>query len=326
MLVALLLGGCGDGEATTTTTAASSTTTTTTTAPSTTTTRIPTTTTIPACDAATALEAFEHATVAARLEVVDEDWTTDATGSAYIEAVVPPEQFADSLGFRCSLLAVQGVGSDHERLGLAAWTGARMGYVILAIDQPTTPYDETVRFDLLFEQPWGEWVTDTIWAVTISSGDTVIVAAEDYFHGPVAKSFLVAFPEPPSPPPQIPAEEYAMAALEAAGASNIGIAEPSATEVASIGFTTPLGNPMIATVGPVSVFDPFSGYLTGERTITVIDGVEVQTVLPGPDQFGVADLSFVCDDHGWRLEASVGTPDEPLDMAAALIEALACGA
>jgi hypothetical protein len=328
VLVLLVLGGCGDGEVATTSTAAPPTTATATAPPTTAlpTTKIPaTTTTVPACDPATALNAFEQATVAARLAVTDAVWTTDTTGSAYVEAVVSPDRFADSLGFRCSLLAVQAVGSDHERLGLAAWTGERMGYVILAIDQPTTPYAEAVRFDLLFEQPWGEWVTDTIWAVTISTGDAVIVAAEDYFHGPVAKSFLVAFPEPPSPPPGIPAEEYAMAALEAAGATNIGIAEPSATDVASIAFSTPLGNPMIATVGPITAFDPFTGYLSGERTISVVDGLGVHTVLPGPDQFGVADVSFVCGDHGWRLEASVGTPDEPFDMAVALIETLACG-
>jgi hypothetical protein len=81
-------------------------------------------------------------------------------------------------GSRCSVRTVQGVDSGHERLGLAAWTGERMGYVVLALDPPATPYDEAVRFDLLFEQPWGEWVGSDIWAVTISTGDSVIVGGE----------------------------------------------------------------------------------------------------------------------------------------------------
>ena len=257
---------------------------------------------------------------------VDDTWVADTSGSVYVDAVVEAEAFADSLGLRCSSRMVQGVGTDHERLGIAAWTGERMGYVVLALDHPSSPYDEAVRFDLLFEQPWGEWVADDVWAVTVSSGDTVIVGVSDYFIGAVAKSFLVAFPEPPGAEPEIPAEEYAIAALEDAGMANVGIAEPSDTDVASIVFTTPLGNVMIATVGPTASFDPFMGYLTGESTLTVVAGIEVEITLAGPDQFGVADAAFVCGEYGWRIESSLGSPDEPLDVAVGLIGALGCEA
>lgn len=105
---------------------------------------------------------------------------------------------------------------------------------------------------------------------------------------------------------------------------NIGIAEPSDTEVGSIVFTTPLGNPMVAVVGPAEVFDPFSGYLTGDATVTVVEGVDVTTTLPGPDQYGVADVAFLCGDYGWRIESSLGSPDEPLAVAGALIVSLSC--
>lgn len=273
-----------------------------------------------------AIGALDEATASARLATVDDPWTTDVTGSLYVDAVVEPEAFAAALGFKCSLRVVQGVGSGFERLGLMAWTGERMGYVVLAIEQPSTPYEESVRFDLLFEQPWGEWVADDIWAVSISTGDSVVIGARDYFHGPVAKSFLIAFPEPPGATPEIPAEEYAIGALEDARMTNVGIAEPSDTEVGSIAFTTPLGNVMIATVGPITVFDPSAGYLTGDTAVTVVEGIGVQTVLPGPDQLGVADVSFVCGDYGWRIESSLGSPAEPLAVATDLIVTLGCSA
>lgn len=323
VLLAVAVGGCGVGESVGTSTTGSAPASTTT-PPAVTTTIV--TTTSPPCDAAVATDVFDMATVVARLRPPEYPWTTDTGGSVYADAVVHSEDFADTLGLRCSLLAVQGVGSDHERLGLAAWTGDRMGYVVLAVDAPATPYEEVVRFDLLFEQPWGEWVGDDIWAATISSGDSVIVGVNDYLIGAVAKSFLVAFPEPPAPAPEIPAEEYAIATLESAGMANVGIAEPSDTEVAAIAFTTPLGNVMIASVGPMSVFDPFAGYLTGETTVNVVEGIDVQTTLAGPDEFGVADVAFVCGDYGWRIESSLGSPDEPVAVATALIATLGCPA
>jgi hypothetical protein len=321
VVLAVAVVGCsvGDSVGTSSTSSVPSTTST---APVTTS-AIVTTTTL-ACDPAVATGAFDMATSAARLPSLEDPWTTDTNDSVYAEAVVEPEDFAATLGLRCSLRAVQGVGTGHEWLGLAAWTGERMGYVVLAVDRPTTPYDEAVRFDLLFEQPWGEWVADNVWAVTISSGDTVIVGVKDYFIGAVAKSFLVAFPEPPGAPPEVPAEEYAIAALEDAGMVNVGIAEQSDTEVGSIAFTTPLGNVMIATVGPTASFDPFTGYLTGETTVTDVEGIEVQTTLAGPDQFGVADVAFVCSDYGWRIESTLGSPDEPLEVATELIVTLGC--
>jgi hypothetical protein len=292
----------------------------TTTTPGTTSTRV----TMPACDPTLATDIFDMATTSARLTSIDDPWTTDTAGSVYADAVVGAEEFADTLGLQCSLRAAQSVGSDHERLGLAAWTRDRMAYVVLAYDQPTTPYEEAARFDLLFERPWGEWVTDDIWAVTISSGDSVIIGVSDYLIGAVAKSFLVAFPEPPGATPEIAAEEYAIDALESAGMANVGIAEPSDTEVGSIAFTTPLGNVMIATVGPVAVFDPFAGYLNGETTVSLVEGVEIQTTLAGPDELGVADVAFICDDYGWRIESSLGSPDEPLAAATGLIATLGC--
>lgn len=321
VLVAVLVGCSGARSVdTSTTSTVPSSTAPASTAPST------TVTTAPACDPLVAEETFNTATAAARLVTTGDPWVTDTSGSAYVDAVVEPGDFADSLGLRCSSRMVQGVGTDHERLGLAAWTGERMGYVVLALDHPTQAYDETVRFDLLFEQPWGEWVADDVWAVTISSGDTVIVGVNDYFIGAVAKSFLVAFPEPPGAEPEIPAEEYAIAALEDAGMVNVGIAEPSDTEAASIAFTTPLGNVMIATVGPTASFDPFVGYLAGESTITVVGGIEIQTTLAAPDQSGIADVAFVCSEYGWRIESSLGSSHEPLNVAIELIGTLDCGA
>lgn len=300
------------------TTTASSTSTTAGPAPTTTTTEAP------ACDETLAIDAIDAALHVARLTPAEGPWSTDSEGSVYADAVVQAEQFASSLGLPCATRLVQGVGAPNERLAVAAWAGERIGFVVLALDQPLTPYDESARFDLLFEQPWGEWVSETVWAVTVSSGDSVIVGSEDYPIGPVAKSFLVEFPEPPPAEPEVLAEEYAIAALEAAGMGNVGIAEPTDTDVASIAFTSTLGNPMIATVGPIGSFDPFTGYLTGERTVEDIGGVEVQVVLAGPDQFGVADVSWLCGEYGWRLESSVGTPDEPVEVARTLIASLEC--
>lgn len=329
-VIALFVGACAGGEAITSpaTTSPAVTSPTTASRPVTTTAATTTTSTTSfsdvVCDDTVALAALDDAIAVARLDDSGATWIVDPTGSVYAEAVVEPDMFATSFGFQCSFRGFQAVGTDRERIGLAAWTGERMGFVVMARDGPSVAYDESVRFDLLFEQPWGEWVTDDVWAVTISSGDTVIVGAKDFFHGPVAKSYLVAFPEPPGAPPEIPAERYAMAALEGAGMVNVGVAEPSDTEVAAIVFTTTLGNPMIAVVGPSNDFDPFVGYLSGERSVTVIDDVEVQTTRAGPDQFGVADVAFECGAFGWRLEAAVGTPDEPLDVARSLIARLGC--
>lgn len=325
-VIALFVGACGDGSTTTSLAATSSAST----SPATTSTTVVTTTTTiittsdVVCDDTVALAALDDGVAMARLDDTGATWITDPADSAYADAVVEPESFARSFGFRCSYRGFQAVGTDHERIGLAAWTGERIAFVVMARDAPAVAYDESIRFDLLFEQPWGEWVTEDVWAVTISSGDTVIIGARDFFHGPVAKSYLVAFPEPPGAPPEIPAERYAIAALEAAGMVNVGIAEPSDTEVAAIVFTTTLGNPMIATVGPGVAFDPFVGYLSGERSVMVIDGIEVQTTRAGHDQVGVADIAFECGAFGWRLEAAVGTPDEPLDVARSLIATLGC--
>jgi hypothetical protein len=312
---AVAVAGCSAGEVVGTSTTGSTSSSTTTTS---------TTTPTSICSPALATDVFDMATGAARLTRIVDPWTTDTSGSIYVDAIVEPEDFADALGLSCSLRAVQGVGSDYERLGLAAWTGERIGYVLLAHDQPTTPYDEAVRFDLLFEQPWGEWIGDDIWAVTISSGDSVIIGVNDYFIGAVAKSFLLAFPEPPGATPEIPAEEYAIATLEDAGMVNVGVAEPSDTEVGSIAFSTPLGNVMIATVGPVSVFDPFSGYLSGETTVAVVGGIEIRTTLAEPDELGVADVAFICGEYGWRIESSLGSPDEPFAVVTGLIATLDC--
>ncbi len=273
------------------------------------------------CDPAPLLAAVDAALVAARLSAAT--WAAGPGASQFAARTTPAEDFAVRHAFDCSLLAAH-PGSDTDRLLLAAWTGNRMAWVVQATDQPAVPYEESVRVDLLLEQPWGEWVAEDVWAVTLATGETLVIGTVDYSLGAAAKSWLVDYPEPPSPPPQLPAEEYAWPLLEAAGARNVGIAEPSETTVASLAFSTPLGNVMVATVGPLTDFDPIEGYLRGERRLVEISGTSVQFSLAGEGQFGVAEGGFLCSSWGWRLEAAMGTVDELTGFLRALIPILDC--
>jgi hypothetical protein len=318
----LLVAGCsGAGQATTTeppgTAAPPSSTVSTTT--------LVTSTAPPAdrCDAGELLETVNRAVAAARLPDIGGRWTEGPGDSEFAGRTTPPDEFATTHAFDCALLAAH-ASPDTDRLLLAAWTGHRMAWVIQTTDQPATPYDTAVRVDLLAEQPWGEWVDTDVWAVTLSTGNTLVIGTVDYSLGATAKSWLVWFPEPPGPPPQIAAEKYAWPLLEAAGARNVGIAEPSETSVASLAFSTPRGSVMVATVGPLADFDPRAGYLSGERSIEAIGGVDVQITLAGPDQLILADAAFSCDSWGWRLEASMGTLEELTGFLELLLPALEC--
>lgn len=322
-LVIGALAGCTGASTTSTIASTTSTPAPTTTAPPATTTTEAPTSTIDVCDPSVVLTVADEMVEVARLSP-SSAWTPDTTGSAFVDQVVEPESFASGLGLDCFLRRVSDVGGAHERLLLAAWTGERRGAVVLAVDEPTDPYAEVARFDLLFEQPWGEWVTDETWAVTVSSGESVILHTDDYPIGAVAKSFLVAFPEPTSPPPDLAAEEVAFAVLADAGGRNIGIAEPSDTEVASVAFMSPDGNVMIATIGPVESFDPLTPWLTGPSEQVDV-GVPAVLTLPDLGQYVVADVGFVCDAWGWRLESSFGEPEELVEMAARIVEAAGCG-
>lgn len=275
------------------------------------------------CDPEDLLDKVNASVVAARLPEVGDQWIEGPGDSEFAARTTPPNEFAGTHAFDCALVAAH-ASPDTDRLLLAAWTGDRMAWVIQATDQPVTPYDTAVRVDLLAEQPWGEWVDTDVWAVTLSTGNTVIIGTVDYSLGATAKSWLVWFPEPPGPPPRIASEQYAWPRLEAAGARNVGIAEPSDTQVASLAFSTPLGNVMVATVGPLADFDPTAGYLSGQQSIETFEGVEVQITLAGPDQLTLADAAFSCDPWGWRIEASMGTVDELRGFLELLLPVLEC--
>jgi hypothetical protein len=160
--------------------------------------------------------------------------------------------------------------------------------------------------------------------VTVSTGESVVLHTDDYPIGAVAKSFLVAFPEPSSPPPELAAEEVAFEVLAAAGARNVGIAEPSDTEVASVAFLSPSGNVMVATVGPAEVFDALTPSLSGPSEQVDV-GVAAVLALPRADQYVVAEVGFVCGPWGWRLESGFGEPAELVEMAEAIVDAAGCG-
>jgi hypothetical protein len=341
LVVALAGAACGnDPTATTSTTSSSaaatsvtststttSTTSSTTSAPSTTVPSGATSSSLPepidACDPAPVLAMAERAFAAARLEPGGGAWTTDVGAGVFTERTIASVDFADRLGLDCSLLVAQAGAVGTERLLLAAWTGSRTAYVIQATDAPSPPFAEEVRFDLLVYWVDGEFVGDDLWGGTLADGESLLIGTVDYSLGAVAKAWQVAFPEPPPAPVEIDAEEYAIEALETAGARNVGIAAPAEGDVASIAFMTPLGNVMIATVGPVGGLPP-EPYLTGITTTETVADTQVTLALPGPDQFDVAQTVFTCGTYVWWLSSSWGTPEEIFDWTAELVEALGC--
>lgn len=330
LLVSAACGGGDGGRATatsTTTTTMSVTTSPTTSSTTATSTTITTTTstitTEAPCGAGAMLAFADAAVVAARLPAWDVPWGPVETDTAFAERTVDPGGFAAGLALDCSLLVQQLRDDGAERLVLAAWTGERMTFVIQATDTPDPPFAEEVRFDLLMYWVDGEWIGDQVWAGTLADGETLILGTVDYPIGAVAKAWQVAFPEPPPAPPTIDAEADAIAALEAAGARNVGVAQPADTDVAMIAFMTPRGSVMIATVGPIGSL-PAVAYLTGDTTNHVLSGVDVTLTLPGPDQYDVGQTVFTCEPYVWWINSSFGTADEVLEWTAALVASLPC--
>lgn len=314
------------------TTATSSPTTTsapTTSAPATSTTTsvpYPTTTVhvVPAdCDIAGMLAVADGAIAAARLPTGSR-WELVGT-TAFDDRTNDPEEFRDRLALDCSVRAVQ--RADHgDRLLLAAWTGERRAYVVQAADEPETPYTPDQRLQLLIEQPDGEWLSGMeMWAGTMSGGETVIVAVDDYSLGAAAKAWQ-ALPRWEDIPISIETERYAIDALLNAGARNVSPGEDPApgSTLAAIQFVTPAGLILLATVAPVGDFDPTAALIEGERTLDEISGIDVVVTTGASDSYAVGSVGWTCGDSVWFIDSVWGTVDELVDWVDALVSTGAC--
>jgi hypothetical protein len=277
------------------------------------------------CDVDAMLATVDETIAMARLEPGGA-WSFDTAGVAFDDRTNDGEEFRDRLGFDCHVRAVQRTPQGAERLLLGAWTGERSGYSIQATDGPSTPYAPEARFQLLFEQPRGEWlVNQFIWAGTLEGGETVIVGAHDRGVGAVAKDWQ-ALPRWDDIEVSNGTEQYVIDALLHAGARNVSPGEPAqpGSELAQIQFVTPRGLQLVATVAPEGWFDPDAGFVEGDTTVEQLDGVDVWVTRAAPESFAVASTAWVCDGYVWFIDSSWGTVEELVEWTALVISSTAC--
>lgn len=306
----------------------------TTTAPSTSTTTPPTTpspsTTPPAgaCDVVTATGLLDATVAMARLAAGGE-WTDDAPGGAFDERTDTAAEFGRMTGYDCARRLEQRSSAGAERLALISWNDLRHSIVVQATDAPSEPYAGEARFQLFIEQPDGEWLVDqSVWAATMSGGETIIVAVHDASIGLTAKSWQAAVPPFEDLPVTLAAERYGIDALRAAGARLVSVAEPASFgwEIGAIQFHTPLALAALADVGPTTVFDPMVPIVAdGTSSTHEVDDIELRvTTGLELDMFVLHEVGFRCGDFGWRLTSTYGTPGELLDFAATLVRSIGC--
>lgn len=279
----------------------------------------------PDCDDAAMLAIVEEQLAAARLTPGDE-WSPDAL-SPFDDRTYPHEAFNDQLGFDCSLRAVQTTSDGDTRLLLAAWTFPRYGFVVQATDEPAGPYAQVIRFQLLLEQPDGEWIDDQVlWAGTMAGGESIVVGAEDYGIGAVAKAWQSDFDPLPPGEVTLASERFAIDALEATRHRMVAVAVEATfgSEVGTIMFASPEGQVALATVAPLESSDPMQPYLSGATSTEQIQGVDVRVTLPAVGEYDVGDVGWECGRYGWRLMGSFGTDEELVEVASALIDHLDC--
>lgn len=343
--VAVLLvfaAACGDGSSsspttstTTTTTTTSSTTTvststtTTTTSPSSTTT---TTTTQPAvvCEVDDVVDLLDAAVADARLE--SGDWSGDPLAPPFAERTTNGDEYARRMGLDCGARLAD---AAEQRLAIVAWTGPRATFVVQDAAAPSISYAPTAVVVTAVEDLRGEFVRDdqSLWAGTGSAGESVVIGHADYNLGAAAKLFGVAEAPPLFREVAIPAEEHAIAALEAAGMRNVEIAQtpPFESLEGYVQFISVTGQISVVDVAPTDWFDPMQArYYTGDSRIETIGGVAVRVTEPLPeDNLGFtlgAELGWACAGYGWIMQPPFnGSVDEMLASAEAVIATEQCG-
>lgn len=214
-----------------------------------------------------------------------------------------------------------------DRLVLAAWTGERRGWVVQASDLPSDPYRPEQRVQLFIDQPQGEWlVNQTLWAGSLTTGETVLVGTVDAPFAVAAKAWWAEVPRFDDLPVSNATEQYAIDTLVAAGARNVSVAEPSSfqSQMGAIQFVTPLGLHLVATVAPPDLFDPAAPIVDGEMVVQPVDDTDVYVTTAAPASYAVGSVGWSCGEHVWFIDSAYGTVDELLDWAAQVIEAAGC--
>jgi hypothetical protein len=340
-LAGTVLAGCSDDDE------ATPDRTTTTEPPATTTTTDPTTTTttaVPDCTPEDVLAEVDATIAQVRLAAGGE-WTLDPVGTAFDDRTLDAESFRQLLALDCAIRAGQTTAGGDERLLLAAWTGERLAFVVQATDKPSTPYALDATFELLIEQPRGEYFAGphranrdirTVWAGTLSGGETVVISADDYSEGATAKAWQAGFERGGTGEDMmtLESERFGFDALVAAGARSVGLAQPaeSGSEEGTLTFITPSGQINLAAVAPVGWFDPAYPWHQREVTEEEVGGTTLYISEAGPPDdadvltYDVAHVSFDCGDWVWHLMTGFGTTEELRDWTVGFIETLDCAA
>lgn len=276
------------------------------------------------CDVDGMLAVVDDAVVAARL-ALGGGWALDGV-TVFDERTNDAEEFRDRLALDCRLRAVQRTDGG-DRLLLAAWTGERHAFVIQAADGPASPYVRDQNLQLLYEQPYGEWLEEQeMWAGTLAGGETVVVAVDDASLGAAAKAWQ-ALPRWEDIPVTNESERYGIDVLIQAGGRNVSPAEPATigSSLASIQFVTPLGLAAVAIVAPTGDFDVFAPIVDGERATVDVAGTDVLVTTASPESYAVASVGWECGDHVWFIDSAWGTVDELVAWTGELIAAGGCG-
>jgi hypothetical protein len=253
-------------------------------------------------------------------------WSFDTVGVVFDDRTNDGEEFRDRLGLDCHVRAAQRTPQGAERLLLGAWTGDRAGYSIQATDGPSTPYAPQQRFQLLFEQPRGEWlVNQFIWAGTLEGGETVILGAHDRGIGAVAKDWQ-ALPRWDDIEVSNRTEQHVIDALLHAGARNVSPGEPAqpGSDLAQIQFVTPRGLQLVATVAPSGAFEPDEGFLEGETSVVNLSGTDVWLTRASPGSSAVASVAWACGNYVWFIDSWWGSVEELVEWTGVVISTIAC--
>ncbi len=306
--------------ATSTTSSSSTTTSTTTTAPS------------PVCDDTIALSTVEQALALAGL-ASGVPWSSAESTARFADRTAGGATYAERLGLDCGLLTASGPGGDHS-LALAAWTGARVAFVVQTLDVPATPFGAISYVQNPVTEEPGEFLDEdmSIWAVSGPDGESIVIGHLDYSLGAASKEWS-ADPRPPfEDEVNLAAEEHGIAVLAAAGMRNIAIAQPPefGSEEGYLQFISPTGQISVADVAPSGWFDPMlPRYFTGDTVIETIDSTDIRITLPtAGDGLGLArgaEVAFACTSFVWILEPPFnGTVDEMLATARAVVTTPEC--
>lgn len=310
----------------------------------TTTTEGTTTTSVPDCTPDAVFAEVDATITEVRLAAGGE-WSLDTDEAAFADRTLDAESFRDLLALDCSLRASQSTAAGAERLVLAAWTGERLAFVVQATDGPSAPYAAEATFELLIEQPRGEFFQGpyrpnrdirAVWAGTLSGGETVVVSANDYSEGATAKAWQAGFERGGSGEDlmTLESERFGFDALVAGGARNVGLAQPaeSGSEEGTLSFVTPTGQINLAAVAPIGWFDPAYPWHQREVTEEDVDGTTLYISEAGPPDdadaltYDVAHVSFECGDWVWHLMTGFGTTEELRDWTVGFIDTLDCAA